>query len=72
MGNIELKVSCKYIFFKLKCNFIFIGHDLIRQYAEMNTHLKVKIGHPKADLDHEVNLPPSSRVSIPSVFLSGE
>jgi len=48
------------------------GHDLIRQYAEMNTHLRVKIGHPKADLDQEVNLPPSSRVSIPSVFLTGE
>ena len=52
--------------------YLFSGHDLIRQYAEMSTHLRVKIGHPKADLDHEVNLPPSSRVSIPSVFLSGE
>ena len=48
------------------------GHDLIRQYCDMKTHLKVKVDHPKADPEKDANIQQTqaSRLSIPSVFLS--
>ena len=48
------------------------GQDLIREYCEMKTHLRVRIEHPKPDPELESQQQPLSRVSIPSVFLSGE
>jgi len=49
------------------------GHDLIKTYCEMKTHLRVKVEHPKPDPDkNESNIPPPMpKVAIPSVFLGG-
>ena len=48
------------------------GQELIREYCEIKTHLRVKIEHPKPDPDVEAQQTPLPKVSIPSVFLSGE
>jgi len=50
------------------------GHELINQYCEIKTHLKVKIEHPKQDDDKDVTTQQKhlSKLSIPSVFLTGE
>ena len=48
------------------------GQELIREYCEIKTHLRVKIEHPKPDPDVEAQQTPLAKVSIPSVFLSGE
>ena len=48
------------------------GQDLIREYCQMKTHLRVRIEHPKPDPELEAHQQTLSRVSIPSVFLSGE
>ena len=48
------------------------GQELIREYCEIKTHLRVKIEHPKPDPDVEAQQTSLSKVSIPSVFLSGE
>ena len=47
------------------------GHDLIREYCGSKTHFRVKIDVPHREHEHEISLPPQSRLSIPSVFLSG-
>ena len=47
------------------------GHDLIREYCGSKTHFRVKIDVPHREHEHEVSLPPQSRLSIPSVFLGG-
>ena len=48
------------------------GQDLVREYCEIKTHLRVKIEHPKPDPEVEAQQTPLAKVSIPSVFLSGE
>ena len=48
------------------------GQQLIREYCQMKTHLRVRIEHPKPDPDLEAQQHSLPRVSIPSVFLSGE
>jgi len=50
------------------------GHELINQYCEIKTHLKVKIEHPKQDDDKDLTTQQKhlSKLSIPSVFLTGE
>ena len=49
------------------------GHELINQYCDMKTHIKVKIEHPKQDdqeqTQQQKHLP---KLSIPSVFLTRE
>jgi len=49
------------------------GHELINQYCDMKTHLKVKIEHPKQDDQEQTQQQKHlSKLSIPSVFLTGE
>jgi len=47
------------------------GRELINQYCDMKTHLKVKVEHPKHE-DQEQPQQQLPKISIPSVFLTGE
>ena len=49
------------------------GRELINQYCDMKTHLRVKIEHPKQDDPEQTpQQKQQSKLSIPSVFLTGE